>query len=127
MATNIRHGIFLALGIAAFFLTWPYAIQWMRDGGNIFNVVDFFGDALAPGGTAAFLSLDVLFVWVTYMIWVVFDAQRIGLGYKWGIFFILFSYVGVSLAFPVYLIVRERFIDRRRGGNETRSTAVASA
>ena len=116
MSTNIRHGVFIVLGIAAFLLTWPHAFDWMRHGGNILNPVAFFGDALKPGGTAAFLSLDMLFAWITYMIWVVFDAQRIGLGMKWGWFFLLFSYVGVSSAFPIYLVVRERYIDRQRGG-----------
>lgn len=112
MGTTIRHAVYLALGVAAFFLTWPYAIDWMRAGGNLLNPLEFFGDALVHGGTAAFLSLDILFMWVTFMIWVVVDAHRIGLGYKWGAFFVVFSYAGVSLAFPVYLIVRERFIDR---------------
>ena len=119
MGTNIRHAIFIALGVAAFLLTWPHAFDWMREGGNILNPVAFFGDAIAHGRTAAFLSLDILFMWLTYMIWVVFDAHRIGLGYKWGIFFLLFSYVGVSLAFPVYVVVRERFIDRRRAAEST--------
>lgn len=114
MSTTIRHAAFIAIGIAAFFLTWPHAIDWMRQGGSILNPVTFFRDAIEVGNTAAFLSLDCLFMWVTYMIWVVFDAQRIGLGYRWGIAFLLLSYVGVSLAFPVYLVVRERLIDRRR-------------
>ena len=80
MATNIRHVVFIVLGIAAFLLTWPHAFDWMRRGGNILDPVAFFRDAIAPGGTAAFLSLDMLFAWITYMIWVVFDAKRIGLG-----------------------------------------------
>lgn len=116
MSTSIRHAVYLSLGIAAFLLTWPFAIDWMREGGNILNPVAFFGDAIVHGGTAAFLSLDILFMWVTFMIWVVADAHRIGLGYRWGVFFVFFSYAGVSLAFPVYLIVRERFIHRHAGG-----------
>ncbi len=118
MGKTIRHTVYLVLGIAAFFLTWPHALQWMSEGGNILNPVAFFGDAIAHGRTAAFLSFDILFMWVTYMIWVVTDAHRIGLGYKWGVFFLLFSYVGVSLAFPVYLIVRERFVDSQGGEPE---------
>jgi hypothetical protein len=114
MWTNIRHGVFVILGLLAFFLTWPHALDWMSKGGNILNPISFFHDAIRHGDTAAFLSLDMLFVWVTYMIWVVFDANRIGLGFKWGIFFVFFSYVGVSLSFPVYLVVRERFIDRKK-------------
>lgn len=113
MSMNIRHGLYLALGLTAFFVTWPHAFVWMREGGNILNPYNFFADAIVHGRTAAFLSLDMLFMWVTYMIWVVFDARQIGMGYRWGVFFLLFSYVGVSLAFPVYLLVRERFIARK--------------
>jgi hypothetical protein len=46
------------------------------------------------------------------MVWVVFDAKRIGLGYKWGAIFIGLSYIGVSMAFPVYLVTRERYVDK---------------
>lgn len=114
MSNNIKHGVFLILGIAALLLTWPYAFDWMRAGGNIFNVVDFFNDAIKVGGTAAFLSLDMLIAWIVLMIWVVFDTQRIGMGMKWGWFFVFLSYVGVSFMLPVYLITRERFIDRHK-------------
>lgn len=113
MATNIKHAVFLILGIVALIVTWPHAFDWMRAGGNILNPIDFFRDAIEAGGTAAFLSLDMLIVWIVIMIWVVFDTQRIGMGAKWGWFFVLLSYVGVSFMFPVYLIVRERFLDKR--------------
>ena len=114
MATNIRHGIFILLGLAAVLLTWPYAFDWMRAGGNILNPIDFFADAMAPGGTAAFLSIDMAIAWVVYMIWVVFDAKRIGMGYKWGWFFVALSYVCVSMALPVYIVTRERYLDNRK-------------
>ena len=113
MATNIKHAVFLILGIVALIVTWPHAFDWMRAGGNILNPIDFFGDAIKAGGTAAFLSLDMLIAWIVIMIWVVFDTQRIGMGMKWGWFFVALSYVGVSFMFPVYLIVRERFLDKR--------------
>ena len=113
MATNIKHAVFLILGIVALIVTWPHAFDWMRAGGNILNPIDFFRDAIEAGGTAAFLSLDMLIAWIVIMIWVVFDTQRIGMGMKWGWFFVLLSYVGVSFMFPVYLITRERFLDKR--------------
>ncbi len=118
MATNIRHAFLLMLGLAALFLTWPHAFEWMRQGGNIFNPVQFFADAINAGGTAAFLSIDMAIAWLVFMIWVVVDTRRIGMGAKWGWFFVALSYVGVSLAFPVYLIARERFIDGRKRGVE---------
>jgi Terpene cyclase DEP1 len=113
MNTNIKHALFIALGIAALLLTWPHAFDWMEKGGNILNPIDFFGDAIAAGGTAAFLSIDMAIAWLVFMIWVVFDTKRIGMGYKWGWFFVALSYFGVSMAFPFYLVARERFLDRQ--------------
>ncbi|AJE87247.1 hypothetical protein SLNWT_6871 [Streptomyces albus] len=94
-------------------LTWPYAFDWMADGGNILNPVAFFGDAISPGGTAAFLAIDMAIAWAVFMVWVVFDAKRIGLGYRWGAVFVVLSYIGVSMAFPVYLVTRERHLGKR--------------
>ncbi|WP_221793824.1 DUF2834 domain-containing protein [Aquisediminimonas sediminicola] len=114
MGISIRHGFFIIIGIAALFLTWPYAFEWMRAGGNILNAVDFFGDAINAGGTAAFLSLDMAVAWLVFMVWVVGDARRIGLGAKAGWGFVVLSWIGVSMAFPFYLVVRERHLDRQR-------------
>jgi hypothetical protein len=113
MATTIRHALYLIAGVLALLLTWPHAFQWMADGGNILNPIEFFGDAIAAGGTASFLSVDMLIAWAVFMVWVVTDSIRIGLGAKVGWLFIALSYIGVSMAFPVYLVTRERFLDRR--------------
>lgn len=112
MLTHIRHAAYLAAGLAALLLTWPHAFDWMSDGGNILDPLDFFGDAIDAGGTAAFLSIDMLIAWCVFMVWVVTDARRIGMGAKWGWFFVLLSYIGVSMALPVYLVTRERFLAR---------------
>jgi Protein of unknown function DUF2834 len=111
-STNIRHAFFILAGVMALVLTWPHAFQWMAAGGNILNPIAFFGDAMAPGGTAAFLSIDMAIAWLVFMVWVVFDSKRIGLGYKWGWTFVALSYIGVSMAFPVYLVTRERFLEK---------------
>lgn len=113
MAQTIKHVVFIVLGFAALLLTWPHAFDWMRAGGNILNPFDFFGDAIGAGGTAAFLSIDMAIAWLVFMIWVVFDAHRIGMGYKWGWFFVALSYIGVSMTLPFYLVARERFLDRK--------------
>jgi len=124
MVVKIRHAFFLVMGIIAMVLTWPHAFDWMRAGGNILDPLDFFGDAIAAGGTAAFLSIDMLVAWIVFMVWVVFDTQRIGMGMKWGWFFVALSYIGVSFTFPVYLITRERFLDRRNNTAEQQRPAA---
>jgi hypothetical protein len=55
-STNIRHAFFILAGVVALVLTWPHAFHWMAAGGNILNPVAFFGDAIKPGRTAAFLT-----------------------------------------------------------------------
>ncbi|HEY5855674.1 MAG TPA: DUF2834 domain-containing protein [Aldersonia sp.] len=124
-STNIRHALYLFAGFAALLSTWPYAFAWMAAGGNILNPISFFADAIAAGGTAAFLSIDMLIAWAVFMVWVLTDSVRIGLGRRWGVAFVLLSYIGVSMAFPVYLVVRERFLDTRlERPLEPRSTTV---
>lgn len=125
--TAVRHLFFLVAGALALVLTWPHAFGWMAAGGNILDPVQFFGDAMAPGGTAAFLSIDMAIAWLVFMVWVVFDAKRIGLGYRWGVVFIVLSYIGVSMAFPVYLVTRERYLDRRDKAVATGNEAERSS
>ena len=72
-------------------LTWPDAFDWMREGGNILSVVEFFDDAIKGGGTTAFLNPDMLIAWVARLIWMVFDAWRIGMGVKGGWIFVFLS------------------------------------
>ena len=110
---NIRHAFYVVAGIAALLLTWPHAFDWMGHGGNILNPVQFFGDAIAAGGTAAFLSIDMAIAWLVFMVWAVTDSKRIGAGQKWGWAFVVLSYIGVSMAFPFYLVFRERYIAAR--------------
>jgi hypothetical protein len=124
MGTNIRHAVYVALGLVALAVTWPYAFDWMGDGGNILNPLDFFGDAIDAGGTAAFLSLDMLIAWTIFMVWVVTDARRIGMRSRTGWYFLLLSYIGVSFAFPVYLVARERFLARQEA---QRSVTLSAA
>jgi hypothetical protein len=85
----------------------------MNDGGNILDPVTFFADGIFANHAASFLGIDILAVWIVYLIWVIPDAIRIGLGWKKGLFFFLLSYLGTCFAFPLYLVVRERFLDKQ--------------
>ncbi|GAB3369747.1 DUF2834 domain-containing protein [Spongiibacter taiwanensis] len=106
----------LALGLIALLslgLTWYFGYLWVAAGGNILNVFSFFADAFQSGPAAAFLTIDLLACWLAYMIWVVADASRIGLGRGKGWGFLALSFLGTCFAFPIYLIVRERHLARQ--------------
>jgi len=50
-----------------------------------------------------------------FLVWVFADARRIGLGARTGAAFALLSMLGICFAFPLYLVRRERWLDRQSG------------
>lgn len=105
---SLKHIVFIAAALISSVWAWSLGIAWVTAGGNLLNLPSFFVDAYRSGPAAAFLTIDILFVWGIYIVWVIGDAQRIGLGTKWGVGFALLSFLGTCLSFPLYLVVRER-------------------
>ena len=110
---SIKHVLFVIIAVGATIAAWLHGFAWMADGGNILNLPSFFLDAYRSSPSAAFLTIDILAAWLVFMIWVVPDATRIGLGARWGWIFVALSFVGTCFAFPLYLVVRERHLDRQ--------------
>jgi hypothetical protein len=110
---SLKHLIYIILAITGLIWCWMHGIAWMVEGGNIVNLPSFFIDSYKSGSAAAFLTVDIAIAWATFMIWVVGDAAKIGLGAKTGWIFIGLSFLGTCFAFPVYLVVRERHLAGR--------------
>ena len=110
---SLKHMIYIALALLGLVWCWSQGLQWIAHGGNIINLPSFFIDAYKSGSAAAFLTVDIAIAWATFMIWVVVDAAKIGLGAKTGWIFIGLSFLGTCFAFPVYLVVRERHLAGR--------------
>jgi Terpene cyclase DEP1 len=105
-----RHLIYIVLALASVIWAWSWAFAWMTGGGNIINLPSFFIDSYKSGSAAAFLTIDIATAWAVYMLWVVGDATKIGLGAKTGWIFLALSFLGTCFAFPLYLVVRERHL-----------------
>ncbi|MDP3675343.1 MAG: DUF2834 domain-containing protein [Novosphingobium sp.] len=112
MGTTIKHALFVVLAVGSLLLVWPFAFEWMAAGGNILNLPSFFIDSYRGNPASAFLTIDILVAWIVFMIWVVGDAAKIGLGAKWGWLFLALSFLGTCFALPLYLVTRERFLAR---------------
>jgi uncharacterized membrane protein len=105
-----KHILYIAVALFGLVTCWIHGLAWMAAGGNIFNLPSFFIDAYNSGSAAAFLTIDILIAWGVFMIWVVGDAKKIGLGAGKGWLFVTLSGLGTCFAFPVYLVVRERHL-----------------
>lgn len=112
MPTTLKHVLFMVFSVASLLAAWPHAFAWMHGGGNILNLPSFFIDSYRSGSAAAFLTIDIAVAWIVFMIWVVGDAARIGLGARWGWIFVALSFLGTCVAFPLYLVMRERHLAR---------------
>jgi Terpene cyclase DEP1 len=107
---SLKHLAYIALALTGLVWSWMHGVQWIIEGGNILNLPSFFIDSYKSGSAAAFLTIDIAIVWGVYMIWVVGDAIKIGLGPKTGWMFLALSCLGTCFAFPLYLVVRERHL-----------------
>lgn len=112
MSISIKHLVYVVIAIGSLVAAWSHGLAWMAGGGNLLNLPSFFMDAYNSGSAAAFITIDILAAWLVFMIWVVGDSQRIGLGARQGWIFVALSFFGTCFAFPLYLVVRERFLGR---------------
>jgi hypothetical protein len=110
MSISFKHLFFVVAAVASLVSVWMHGFAWMAAGGNLLNLPSFFIDAYKSGPAAAFLTIDILVAWMTFMIWVVSDARKIGLGARWGWIFVGLSFLGTCFAFPLYLVLRERHL-----------------
>ena len=109
---SVKHLAYIGLAIVSLIWAWSHGFAWAVGGGNLLNLPSFFIDAYNSGSAAAFLTIDILTAWATFMIWVVGDARKIGLGARLGWIFVALSFLGTCFAFPLYLVLRERHLDR---------------
>ncbi len=112
MSISLKHLVFVIMAVVSLVAAWSHGLAWMAGGGNLLNLPSFFIDSYKSGPAAAFLTIDIAVVWAAFMIWVVGDARKIGLGVHWGWIFVALSFLGTCFAFPLYLVMRDCFLAR---------------
>ncbi|MEY2928337.1 MAG: hypothetical protein RL367_2814, partial [Pseudomonadota bacterium] len=97
MTLSAKHIFYIAAAIISLVWAWSHAFAWMAAGGNLINLPSFFIDSYNSGSAAAFLTIDIATAWAVYMVWVVGDATKIGLGAKTGWIFLALSFLGTCV------------------------------
>lgn len=110
MSLSLKHLIFVVVALVSLVAAWINGFAWIAAGGNLINLPSFFIDSYRSGSAAAFLTIDIAASWGVFMIWVVGDARKIGLGARTGWIFVALSFLGTCFAFPLYLVVRDRHL-----------------
>jgi len=95
--------VYLALCIIGTILPWSQFAPWLLE--NNLNLVLLFQEAFSER-IAAFAWLDVIVSAVVVMLFVVVEGRRIGVRHLWAPF-VAMMVVGVSLALPLFLLLRQ--------------------
>lgn len=92
------------LAVAGTVIPWAFFGSWFASNG--FAIIGFVLDLFANGAAGGF-SADVLISIPAFWIWSYFDAKRESIRLWWLVLPAGFT-VGLSLALPLYLGLRER-------------------
>ena len=114
-----RQGLYLLLAVVGLIWAWShglaFSMDWLTATPNPWNVpqffVDFFYSAYVASPTAAFLTVDLLGAWFTFLVFVLPESRRLNIKVGW-VYFLLACTAGVCFAMPLFLLHRERILQR---------------
>jgi len=96
---------------AALIATWSNNIAFFNQPANG-GALGFFNAIYANPAAASFTN-DLLFFAIAGGIFMIIEAQRLGIRHVW-VYLVLSLLVAISVMFPVFLIVRQIKISRMR-------------
>lgn len=105
-----RQIIYLVLAIAGAVFTWYHNLQYMIANDWVFSISDFIAGGMA-NPAAASLTMDIGIAAVAGFVWIIFEAQRLGMKHYW-VYLVLGASVAFAFAFPLFLFMRERHLSR---------------
>jgi len=106
--------IYGLIGAVALIGTWGNNVQYL-DLGVVGANVRFWQETFANPASRS-ITVDIFFLSLAATIWMVLEARRLSIPGVW--LYVLFSLlIAVSVAFPVFLINRERALSKRDGSD----------
>ena len=99
-----RKHLYIALAILGFVLPWMHYVGFIQING--LNIPLFIASIFANGPATGFAA-DVLWATLVFWIWTYFDSKENDLP-NWWVSLVLGACVGLSVALPVYLLMREQ-------------------
>jgi hypothetical protein len=111
MSSHARQALYLVLALAGLTLTWYHNILFSLEQGG--NLMAFIEQAMANHASSS-LTLDVSIAALTFIVWMWFEAERLGMRHRW-LWVLLTMGVAVAFAFPLFLMIRERRLQEAGG------------
>ena len=112
MKPDIRAILYGLLALAGAAATWYFNIKFMTEAGGAFSLAAFIHGGFA-NPAAASLACDASIGAVVFLLWLPFEARRLGMR-RWWVYAALTLTVAFACAFPLFLCMRERRLARIR-------------
>jgi len=106
MQLTSRIVVFGLLAVAGAAFTWYFNIRFAIDAGGAFSLAAFIREGFA-NPAAASLASDVAIAAIAFLVWLPFEARRIGMR-RWWVYAVLTVCVAFAFSFPLFLLMRER-------------------
>jgi Protein of unknown function DUF2834 len=97
--------LYLLLAIAGLVMTWKFNLQFMSESGGAFDLDKFLADSSSNAASQS-LGWDLAIACIAGLIWIYFEARRLGLRFFW-VYIVLAFGIAYAFAFPLFLFVRQ--------------------
>jgi len=104
--TITRQRLYAVLAVAGLVGTWWFNLRFMSASGGSFSVVEFVRAGFANDASSS-LGADLVVGTLTFLAWSFAESRRLGMRHWW-VFVLLTFGVAFAMAFPLFLLVRER-------------------
>ena len=106
-AKQVIYALFAVVGLC---VTWYFNLQAMEADPN-FSFASFVRDNYVNPSSASIMN-DIAVVCVVFFFWSFFEAKKLGMRFWWA-YIPLTLVIAIAVAFPVFLLMRERALQRQ--------------
>ncbi len=105
MSSVQKQWFYALMAVVGLCVTWYFNLQAMSENPN-FSYATFLADNYVNPSSAS-ITNDILVVCVVFFFWCYHESKRLGMRFWWA--YIPFSIIiAIAVAFPVFLLFRER-------------------
>ncbi|MDZ7886246.1 MAG: DUF2834 domain-containing protein [Mycobacterium sp.] len=108
---KLRCGLYAAIALIALVATWSQNIAYLGSATSF--VPDFVGDLMVNAASRSF-TFDLVLLTLAAVILMLVEARRHGIRWVWA-YIVGGMLIAISVTFPLFLIARERRINRATG------------
>ena len=112
MTSKTKQIIYALLALLGLIVTWYFNLKLMLTPGD-FTLSAFIADNYVNAASAS-ITNDLLVVTLVFLFWSFWEARKLGLKHWWMFISLTFG-IAIAVAYPLFLLLRERRLNISEG------------